>query len=157
MPNIEIDNFKSATGGSGIDEENEKDFAEGTNYIITIGIDTYKNPALKLKSCVNDCNALVKILTEQYSFEAFEESLLNENATKKGILDLLERFRISKKLTTNDSLILYFSGHGHLFPLPGNEKIGCWVPQEAMDQQLKNLLKLPDVIDEIKQFYLILK
>jgi len=157
MPNIEIDKFKSATVGSGLDEDGDIDMSDGTSYIITIGIDTYKNADLKLNSCVSDCNALTKTLTDQYSFKAFDEPLINEKATRTGILDLIKKFRKSSP-STNDSLLLFFSGHGHIFPIKKDEQgqitegIGCWVPYECtQSDELDDLLKLSDVIDQIRQ------
>lgn len=148
---------------SGVDENSlnvtlREKISQGKNYFIGIGIDAYQSKN-QLFTCVNDCTELSKILSTQYSFEIFDSLLLNEKATKQGIEDLLQKFRKSAPGPA-DNLILFFSGHGYLFPIQkevknGKEEItegiGCWVSWEAAGTELKNFLKLADVIDEIKQ------
>lgn len=133
--------------------------SNGKNYIIAIGIDNYARPKLRLESCVTDCVSMTRVLTDKYSFQVFDRIVSNEMATKKGIKAIFKKFR-EHAPTAEDSLVIYFSGHGHVFAIDEQivdgkkvikEGIGCWVTQEAAGNELDDLLKISDVIDEIRQ------
>ncbi len=84
-----------------------------TIYSILIGINDYP-PHYQLFGCVSDVQKV-----EQYLLELAETTghiidtpllLLNEKATKREIVDSLQKALL--RLTSEDSLFIYYSGHG---------------------------------------------
>ena len=98
-----------------------------TNHLLVIGINAYDNGIPKLNNAIRDAKTVEALLKEKYDFK--EENIIGLYDTKASKDNILEAFdQLIKKLTTNDSLILYFSGHGELV-----EEInrGYWIPVEA--------------------------
>ncbi len=96
------------------------------NYLLNIAIDNYDGKSFTtLNNAVHDAKKLEKILTENYDFETID-SLINENASRKNIIEVLNR--ILNELTADDSLIIYYAGHGTLHP---KTQKGFWIPQDA--------------------------
>ena len=80
------------------------------NHLFLIGINKYKHHT-NLESCVKDCNDFKDILIEKFDFELSNVyELYDEEATNKRIQDAFRAY--IKKLTTDDNLVIYFSGHG---------------------------------------------
>lgn len=99
---------------------------KGQNYLFTIGIDQYQYwPTLRC--AVKDVQDFAAILLSRYQFDKDHWlTLLNKEATLKNILI---KFReLFQKITPEDNLIVYFSGHGHYDELT---KTGYWIPVEA--------------------------
>ncbi len=86
--------------------------AQGYHYILGIGIDTYTRVE-RLHSCEKDIHKLQQFLLERFQFDASHcQTLLNEAATKAGIIRALQR--LAQILTEQDSLLIHFSGHGSM-------------------------------------------
>ncbi|NJN77366.1 MAG: caspase family protein [Saprospiraceae bacterium] len=99
---------------------------EGLTYGVFIAIDDYSEAVWKpLKTSVNDANAVAQVLSQKYVFDEII-TLYNKDATQKNILNKLDE--VATKLTENDQLLIFYSGHG--FEL-GNE--GYWVAFDAID------------------------
>lgn len=99
---------------------------KGENYLFVIGIDAYKHWD-KLNCAVKDIEDFTEVLLDRYQFKQKNViALKNEMATKKNILNRLRE--IAKKITSEDNLILYFSGHG-LFDKTTNSAF--WIPVNA--------------------------
>ncbi|TGN22538.1 caspase family protein [Empedobacter tilapiae] len=114
----------------------------GKNYLFVIAIDKYSNgKILPLNNAVLDASKLIKILNNKYSFDLILEPLFNEKATRKNIIDDLNR--ISYLITKEDSLIIYFAGHGELNPLTNR---GYWVPFDA-DKSISDFVPNSTIID----------
>lgn len=112
--------------GLGIQAARQNWTFKGKYYLLAIGIAKYKfwNP---LKNPVKDVNDLVDCLIKEYQFD--EENiilLLDGDATEKGILNALRQMH--EKVTENDSLMVYYSGHGFLDAVT---ETGYWIPVEA--------------------------
>lgn len=98
------------------------------SYLFVIGIDHYKSPAFdRLFNAVRDAKAIAEVLTSRYSFELFEEPIFDEEANRENILEGFNRLVLG--LTEQDSLVIYFSGHGLMAPFTNT---GYWVPHEAV-------------------------
>lgn len=99
---------------------------EARNYLLLIAIDSYTHwPALY--NAVSDVDAVKKVLTEQYRFSPENTTVLvNEKATLGNIYQALRSY--IEKITPNDNLLVYYSGHGYFDKLM-NE--GYWVPVDA--------------------------
>ena len=116
----------------------EKDF--GAYHALVIGIDGYKN-LLRLKTAIADANAVAKVLQRDYGFKVTK--LLNPS--RDNILDSLDDLR--SKLTFNDNLLIYYSGHGQLdqkadegYWLPVNAKAGRrsrWLSNNTLSSALR--------------------
>lgn len=99
----------------------------GKNYLFAIAIDKYaSNKIIPLNNAVQDTEKLVEVLTRKYSFEIGLESLYNECATRKNIIDKLND--LSFLVTKEDSLFIYFAGHGDY---NGLTQKGYWVSYDS--------------------------
>jgi WD40 repeat protein len=86
-----------------------------TCHIFAIGIDKYRNSNLTLNYARDDAEAFVKIINEK-SKEIFQKvvvhSLYDENATRKQIIDTLDR--LASLIHQNDVFIFFYAGHGSM-------------------------------------------
>lgn len=99
---------------------------EAKNYLLVIGVNKYKEWP-KLNNAVSDATSIVRILTSQYKFEPDNTTIiLDAEATRKNINDALRQ--LIEKVTPNDNLMIYYSGHGYFDKLL-NE--GYWVPVDG--------------------------
>ena len=97
--------------------------------VFAIGIDSYLSPALgDLKSPEAETRELTALLKESYGYE-IDDPLLGARATKKAIEERLTRY--GRELDEEDSLIIYFGGHGKVLDLPSYGRAGFLIPQEA--------------------------
>ena len=98
----------------------------GKYFAIIIGIDMYFDKTIPdLKSAVKDAEEISKVLKLRYGFT--EVILLtNKDATRYNI-DKIFRNKLMK-LKSNDSLLVYFSGHGDIDRQLGG---GWWIPVDA--------------------------
>lgn len=86
-------------------------------YILSIGINKYKDPTINLKYAVKDARDIVERIIKQsatiYKPENIHYNIItDENATKIDILNSI--IKISQKIKPQDSFILFFAGHGVL-------------------------------------------
>jgi len=96
---------------------------KGYQWLFVIGIDTYIHWP-RLKTAVNDAKSVKDILLSNYHFDKNHLiELYDEQATRKNILGKL-RF-LAKKVDQDDSLFIFFAGHGHLDSIT---KEGSWIP-----------------------------
>ena len=78
---------------------------------LIVGINKYRIPGNDLNGCVNDAEIMYNLLTTQFKFDPTNvRVLVDERATKRGILERLEWLLTGYKL--GDELIFYYSGHG---------------------------------------------
>ena len=93
---------------------------KGKFYAVMIGVSKYEN-FTSLKTPLKDIEVIGNVLKTKYGFE-----LINlENPTQRNITDKL--FEIEKRLTKNDSLLIYFAGHGKV----KNKNDGYWIPKDG--------------------------
>jgi len=99
---------------------------QGKNYLLAIGIDTYQHWP-KLQNAVRDARDIIQVLTTQYQFEQEEVfTLFDEKATEGNIYNKIRELK--RKITPNDNLLVYYSGHGH-YDQDFDE--GHWIPVDA--------------------------
>jgi len=120
------------------------DFEVGKQYAVIIGIDRYQEwPSLK--SAVAEARQIRAVLSERYYIDEFIE-LYDQAATAASIRRLFAE-ELPKKISINDSLLLFYAGHGYL----DNSKTGFWIASDGVkdiyDQkgwipnaQLRNLI-----------------
>lgn len=99
---------------------------KGINYVLVIAIDAYVH-CPPLYNCVKDAHDLIELLTERYQFERnnFKE-IFNAAATRANIYNAFRD--LAQRVTPNDNLLIYFSGHGEYDPVL---KRGFWIPVDA--------------------------
>ena len=81
-------------------------------YVLAVGINKYKNPALNLNYAEPDAQGIADFFRNR-GLKLFKKvdvrEILNEKATKANILSQLERFR---NLQSQDAVLIYLAGHG---------------------------------------------
>lgn len=93
--------------------EYDGELAKTDLYILSIGINTYKNPAYNLDYAVNDSKAFVKSLKNGADslFNSVKTyNILNSNATKVNILKTITE--IKSEIGSEDVFLFYYAGHG---------------------------------------------
>ncbi len=97
-----------------------------TNHLLGIAINDYEH-CPKLNNAVKDVEDFIDLMKNQFAFESENiYTLFDDEATGSNIIEQLDE--LAEKLTENDNLIIYFSGHGALHPRQGN---GYWIPVKA--------------------------
>ena len=95
---------------------------KGKNYFLGIGINDYTGGLAALHNAVRDVERVGQILNEKYDFDILH-ILTNAQATRS---EILKQLRALQSLSKDDSLLIYYSGHGHLAP-----EDGYWIPVNA--------------------------
>ena len=114
-----------------------------TNHLLLIGIDEYSNDISPLNNAVRDALAFKKILLDKYDFEKENIiELLDKKATGENILDTFEK--LTGKLTSDDNLLIYFSGHG-IFNK--SNKRGYWIPVDAINNRRITYINNTEITD----------
>ena len=91
-------------------------------HALVVGINRYKYwPSLR--SAANDAQAIAKLLKSNFGY-CDVTLLLNEQATRCNILSALDKYT---GLTEQDSLLIYYAGHGWM----DDYQNGFWVPYDA--------------------------
>lgn len=94
----------------------------GKYYALLIGNSIYDDKGWdQLVSPVNDIAAIKKVLDKSYKFE---EIITVENGTKKEIFNAFKK--LSKLTTTNDYVLIYYSGHGEV-----KAQQAYWIPKDG--------------------------
>jgi hypothetical protein len=81
-------------------------------FVLTVGVDQYAPALPDLVFAANDARALAERFRREEGrlyTRVYATALLNAEATKTGILAAIKQF---PPMTSNDVLILFFSGHG---------------------------------------------
>ncbi|WP_020536551.1 TonB family protein [Lewinella cohaerens] len=99
--------------------------SKGDTYFLGIGIDDYQYwPSLN--NAVRDVKAVSELLIRDFGLPRQKVTLLfNKEATRENIILALEK--MAATVTSQDSLLVYYAGHGHL----NNRQRGFWVPTDA--------------------------
>jgi uncharacterized caspase-like protein len=117
---------------------------KGTNYLFLIGIDKYQHWP-PLKSAVKDVQDFADLLTSRYQFEKSNVIMLkDEAATENNIINMFIDLA-EKKITSEDNLIVYFSGHGC-----EKASTGYWIPVDAPKDQPGQFINTAIIADWLK-------
>jgi len=93
----------------------QSDAGESICYVLAIGINEYKNPAMTLNYAFADASAfasLIKTVSEPLFSKVEVHKIFNTDATKANILGVLDI--LAQKITSNDVFYLYYAGHGSM-------------------------------------------
>jgi len=97
----------------------------GRFHLLAIAIDDYEHFE-PLSAPVGDAEALMDFLMNRYGFlQSDIRMLCNKEATRSGIIGALRGY--AEQLRPDDSLLIYYSGHGHLDSLTDE---GSYMPAE---------------------------
>ncbi len=125
-------------------QQQDVEYDSGKLHAFIVGIDRYEN-LNDLKTAVKDAKAVATVLRNKYGFNHIK-LLLNEDATRTGILRGIREFRNS--LSDQDSLLIYYAGHGRLDNDDASR--GYWVPSDGNADDIFN-----DIAnEELKDVYL---
>lgn len=110
------------------------DRSNTTLHVLTIGIDAYANPTMRLSYARNDARAFADSLARQ-SGALFQrvviDSLFDEQATdgaiKAKFLEIAERMR------ENDTFVFFYAGHGSVASFGGTADVFYLVPVNVRD------------------------
>lgn len=111
---------------------------------LIIGNNDYQDPEGKWKSLENpvtDAKAVASVLRDNYGFSDIQYL---ENATRKDILNALTD--LSKKVMKQDSVLVYYAGHGYLEQ--ENSK-GFWIPVDAVGKDQSTFVRNSTIRDEL--------
>jgi uncharacterized caspase-like protein len=125
---------------------------QGNHHLLVIAIDGYAH-CPTLSNCVRDAKAFVALMHQQYSFkEEHTYELYNEKATRKNILTQLKQLR--QKISKNDHLLLYFSGHGEVV-----DEEAYWIPVEGESDEEADWVTATQIkkrLNFVKAFHILL-
>ncbi len=116
----------------------DKSYTVGKQYLLIIAIDKYKYWN-SLKNPVKDAKEIKDILINKYYIDEVIE-LYNEEATKENILKKF--ISLKDKLKIDDSLLIYYAGHGHLDEATNT---GFWIPVDGGLDVYKQENWLPNI------------
>jgi len=107
----------------------------GKYYALVIGNNNYKYVP-KLKTAINDADAVAKLLRDRYGFT----TKVLHDATRDDILTALNEYR--RTLPVNSSLVIYYAGHGYKDP-DTNE--AYWLPVDAEKDNNQDWISADDI------------
>jgi hypothetical protein len=95
----------------------------GKRYALVIGISDYQDEGIiDLTTAAHDAEEVGAMLEVYYGFEV--TNLIDEQATKRAIAR--EMNRLFQKVNEQDSVLIYFAGHGQR-----DEQRAYWMPYDA--------------------------
>jgi hypothetical protein len=113
--------------------------------MITIGINSYKNPQYKLNYAVNDAKAFSQVIRKGADslFASVQEfNLFDDQATRGGVLAVVEQ--VKAKAGPEDVLLFYYAGHGVMSAEKDPSKNEFFL----VTHELTNLYAEPQVLRE---------
>ena len=136
-----------ATRGVGsLDPEVEAEIREGDNFALLIAIQDYDDDSLvDLDNPISDARELRDVLLADYDFEP-ENVTLVENPVRTTIYDEINA--LASKVTENDSVIIFYAGHGQWDELIEQ---GYWLPKDSQALSSANWISNGEIRDQIKR------
>lgn len=118
-------------------------------HALLIGIDHYENIPQSLSNAVKDINGFKKLLLKKFSYK--EENitcLIDKEADRNAINHRLYNF--IDNTGRNDSLIIYFAGHGTT-RLLNNKTYGFIVPYDGTEERLESLIDFDALVSTVNK------
>jgi hypothetical protein len=126
---------------------------QGNKIFFGIGINAYQSWS-RLNNAVRDVENISTLLSTHYKFDTVK-LLKDETATASNIEQELYNFTLPGAIGEHDSLLIYYSGHGHIDP---NGR-GYWVPVDAAKGKISTYLpnsRIRELISDIKCRHILL-
>ena len=120
------------------------------SYAVIIGIDQYQNlPAdRQLSYAVKDAKGVAQVLAKNYRFDKIV-TLYNKDATKEQIMKLLT-VQLPKEIGKNDSLFVFWAGHGNQELTPEGE-IGFLIPYDGSADEVYRNVTMTEIRDTVSR------
>ncbi len=132
----------------------EKVNKESKYYGLIIGVNNYEDIRItSLDNPIQDAQKLYDVLTTIYSFDR-ENILFIKDAKREDIIKSLDK--LSREITPNDNLLIFYAGHGWWDPDANN---GYWLPSDARRDSKTDWFRnssLVDYLQEIKSKHTLL-
>jgi hypothetical protein len=110
---------------------------------LLIGVENYQDKNIKsLDNPIKDAIAFDKILKNNYGFE----TVVLKNPTRAEIIKAFDTIR--KELSKNDSLLIFYAGHGHW---DEEDKLGYWLPANAKKDDTAEWLPNSSIKDQLSR------
>lgn len=107
---------------------------------IVIGINQYGDKRIpQLDTAVPDADAVARQLETSMGYE----TRVLRNATKSDIVAALQN--VARELDPNDSLVVYYAGHGYMRAVPKGPAQGYWIPSDGSVSSPANWMSNADV------------
>lgn len=107
---------------------------------IVIGINQYTDPRIpQLDNAVPDADAVARQLETSMGYE----TRVLRNASRGEIVAALQN--VARELDPNDSLVVYYAGHGYLREVPKGPAQGYWIPADGLASNPANWISNADV------------
>lgn len=112
-------------------ERDTEDDRPGKQYVVAIGIDHYRDSALfTLHNAVQDAVG-VDAAFRKLGFESLCKPILEKDATRERLHHLVHSEQEIRGLQSNDSLVVFFAGHGCVDRPGPSTRVGCLMPVDA--------------------------
>lgn len=126
----------------------------GRTFFLGIGINAYEHWS-NLNNAVGDVQAIAELLQQEFGLVPEDTTLLlNEEAGEDNIIHHLER--LAYQVKAEDSLLIYYAGHGHLDEI----KNGFWIPadgpRDRKNRWIRNSTLINDYVKTIKSLHTLL-
>ena len=119
---------------------------ESKYHALIIGVNEYSDRHFStLDRPVKDANRIYQVLITKYAFESDNTTLL-ENPTKRKIERELDE--ITKKVKSNDNLLIFFAGHGLWNEV---SDVGYWIPTDAEYGSISTYFSNSQLVTHIKE------
>lgn len=128
----------------GLSRKVETPYLKGTYRALVIGNQNYVDPTgmwKPLKTAVNDAKSFADVLRTEFGFSDVDVIL---NGTQREILLALNN--LSQRAQVNDSVVVYYAGHGYLEEDSGR---GYWIPVDAKGQDHTTYIRNSTIRDEL--------
>ena len=115
----------------------------GSYYALVIGNNDYRY-LNKLKTAVNDADAMAQMLRQHYGFVTKEL----RNATRDDIITAMVEYR--RTLPENSNLLIYYAGHGQ------NDRDAdeaYWLPVDAEKDNNQNWISADDITRDVRAIH----
>ena len=118
-------------------------------FALIIGVNKYTNDdVLDLRGAVSDARAIESYLKNELGVdESHIRMLLDEDATRKGIIDSLVALRDNDNIQFGEAILIYYAGHGQEVPAPDG-----WAT-ESKENLIQSIV--PQDFDEDKGIHVI--
>jgi WD40 repeat protein len=112
-------------------------------YALVIGEAAYPQSFPSVTTPAKNAASVARVLQNEFNFQV--ERL--PNATRKQILDALDRYRHRADIDNNANLLIYYSGHG---AYEDDTEVAYWQPVDADPQSPSTWVSSDDVINRIR-------
>ena len=123
----------------------------GRMVLVTIGINEYVHWP-PLKNAVNDADGVAHLLVDKMDFYSGPHLQLQDKAATKAKISKLIHESLPAEVEEEDSLVLFFSGHGHTQLVEEKnerQKRGYLIPVEARNDHPEDYISLEEFLRDL--------